>query len=198
VEDRPLASKPTLTGERVVLRPFEPADLPELGPVLADPDVLRQTGSVHTSAEIAQARPELDEGGRRWYETRNSQTDRLDLALVDRATGRCLGEAVLNRWEPADQACNFRILIGPAGRDRGLGSEATRLILRHAFTATDLFRVELGVFAFNPRALHVYEAAGFRVEGRRRGAHVSDGERVDDIVMAVLRPDWLAANQPAG
>ncbi len=45
------AEQPTLSGELVVLRPFE-------------------------------------------------ESDRLGLAIVDRATGVCVGEAVLNEWEP--------------------------------------------------------------------------------------------------
>ena len=91
--------------------------------------------------------------------------------------------------KPEDQTCGFRILLGPAGRDRGFGSEATRLVVAHAFAATDLHRIELEVYAFNPRAQHVYARAGFRVEGRRREAFVFDGERVDAIIMAVLRPE---------
>jgi RimJ/RimL family protein N-acetyltransferase len=188
------SAKPTLVGERVVLRPFAPADIDAMAAVLADPEVSRLTGSVHTSAE-ATGRPSVhDDATRRWYETRADQDDRLDLAIVDRASDRCVGEVVLNQWEPENQACSFRILVGPEGRDRGLGSEATRLMLRHAFTATDLFRVELSVFAFNPRARHVYERAGFTVEGTRRAALVFDGERVDDLVMAVLRPQWEAVS----
>ncbi len=124
----PLAHKPVLTGERALLRPFTPADIDAMGPVLADPDVQRLTGSVHSTAEAGGADPVLDDTVRRWYETRAEQTDRLDLALVDRATDRCVGEVVLNHWEPENQACNFRILIGPEGRDRGLGSEATAVL----------------------------------------------------------------------
>ncbi len=188
--------KPTLVGDRVVLRPFTPADIDAMAAVLADPDVNRLTGSVHSTAEAVARTPVHDDATRRWYETRADQDDRLDLAIVDRASDRCVGEVVLNQWEPENQACSFRILVGPEGRDRGLGSEATRLMLRHAFTATDLFRVELSVFAFNPRARHVYERAGFAVEGTRRAALVFDGERVDDLVMAVLRPEWEALAGP--
>ncbi|GAA1431605.1 GNAT family protein [Microlunatus lacustris] len=182
------AQKPTLVGERVLLRPFTPVDIDAMGPVLADPEVLRLTGSVHSTAEVDAAVPVLDERTRTWYETREAQPDRLDLALVDQATGRCVGEVVLNDWSPEDQTCGFRILVGPDGRGRGLGSEATRLVVAHAFAVTDLHRVELEVYAFNPRAQHVYARAGFRVEGRRRDAFVFDGERVDAIMMAVLRP----------
>lgn len=189
---RPFASKPTLGGQRAVLRPFTPADVEAMGPVLADPDVLRLTGSVHTTDAATGARGVLDEATRRWYETRADQTDRLDLAVVDRATDRCVGEVVLNEWDPENQSCNYRIALGPTGRDRGIGSEATRLLLDHAFAATDLYRIELGVYAFNPRAQHVYERAGFVVEGRRRAALLFDGERIDEVMMAVLRPDWAA------
>lgn len=188
----PWSATPTIVGARVVLRPFTDADVEAMGPVLADPEVLVLTGSVPTTAEADAAAPTLDEATRRWYATRAEQEDRLDLAIVDRATDRCVGEVVLNDWRPADQAIGFRILLGPEGRGRGLGSEATGLVLEHAFTVSDTHRVELEVFAHNPRALRVYERAGFVVVGRRRDALLLDGERIDALTMAVLRPGWLA------
>jgi RimJ/RimL family protein N-acetyltransferase len=96
---------------------------------------------------------------------------------------------VINDWSPEDRSANLRILIGPAGRDRGLGSEAVRLLVDHAFAATDLERISLEVMDFNPRARRVYERAGFVEEGRLRGAFRFDDEPVDVIVMALLRTD---------
>ncbi|MDO4143123.1 GNAT family N-acetyltransferase [Clavibacter michiganensis] len=190
-EPRLFPAVPRLEGERVILRPFSPADVDAMGPVLADPDVIRLTGSAHTTAEVAEmaARTTLDDRTRTWYATRADQPDRLDLALVDRATDACVGEAVINEWSPEDRSANLRILIGPAGRDRGLGSEAVRMLVDHAFAATDLERISLEVMAFNPRARRVYERAGFVEEGRLRGAFRFDGEPVDVIVMALLRSD---------
>ncbi|WP_306216012.1 GNAT family N-acetyltransferase [Actinoplanes sp. RD1] len=102
------AIKPTLSGPRVVLRPFGPGDHPAIVRALRDPEVVRLTGS-----PVA----ELDEHRLRdWYGTRHEQDDRLDLAVVDRATGRWVGEVVLNELDRPNQACNFRILIGPDGR----------------------------------------------------------------------------------
>lgn len=85
---------------------------------------------------------------------------------------------------------HFRILLGPGGRNRGLGSEATRLTIDHAFSTTELHRLELEVFAFNPRAQRVCEKAGFVVEGVRRDALRFDGAFVDAVVMSILRPEW--------
>jgi RimJ/RimL family protein N-acetyltransferase len=190
--DAPFAVKPTLVGERAVLRPFTDADIAAMGPILADPEVNRLTGSVGSTQEATTRPSELGERELEWYRSRADQPDRLDLALVDAATDACVGEVVLNAYDGDNQACGFRILVGPRGRDRGLGTEATRMVLRHAFATTDLHRVELEVYAFNPRAQRVYEKAGFVVEGRRRDALLFDGERVDAVLMSILRPEWAA------
>ncbi|MHA7261986.1 GNAT family N-acetyltransferase [Arthrobacter sp. TMN-37] len=187
------SEQPTLRGTLCTLRPFTAGDIDAMGPILADPEVLRLTGSVHSTGEAEAGTRTLDERTRRWYDTRSGQDDRLDLAVVDNATGGCVGEAVLNEWAPEDDACNFRILLGPVGRDRGIGSEATRLLIDHAFTATGLHRISLEVFAFNPRARRAYEKSGFTAEGTLRGAFKFDGRYIDAIAMSILRPEWERA-----
>ncbi|MFI9271488.1 GNAT family N-acetyltransferase [Kitasatospora sp. NPDC052896] len=185
------ATKPVLSGERVLLRPFEPAgDLDALREMLRDPEVARMADGAPEEAPP----PPWDEAAelrfRQWYDTRNGQTDRLDLAVVDRATGCCVGEVVLNAWQPDHHSCNIRIALGPAGRNRGLGTEAMRLMTGHAFEQLGLHRLSLDVFAFNPRARRAYENVGFVVEGVHRDA-LRDGDRwVDEILMSVLAPEW--------
>ena len=182
------AHKPTLTGELVILRPVDEGDYEALAAAMADPDVTRLTGS---HGEIG------EEKARQWYRTRKFQTDRLDLAIVDQASGEVVGEAVLNDWDPDNQCCNFRILIGPSGQGRGLGTEATRLIVGYGIEEIGLHRISLGVYAFNPRAQRAYEKAGFKVEGVLRDALLWDGEFVDEILMAVLASDWEALRSEA-
>ncbi len=181
--------KPTLRGALVTLRPFTESDIAAMGPILADPELLRLTASVHSTAEALAQSPHLDAETRRWYETRAEQQDRLDLAIVDLSTGECVGEVVLNNVDFANDSCSFRILIGAAGRDRGLGSDATRLILTYAFATTRLNRIALEVYVFNPRAMRMYERVGFRSEGRLRAALKFDDAYIDAIVMSMLRED---------
>ena len=52
-----------------------------------------------------------------------------------------------------------------------------------------MHRIELEVFAFNPRAQHVYERCGFTCEGRRRDAHKFDGDYIDALTMSILRSE---------
>jgi len=176
------AEKPTITGERVLLRPVDPADAAGLAAV--DDEALRLTGT-QRKASLKKLR--------RWYATRADHADRLDLSIIDRASGRWAGEVVLNNLDRANRSCGFRILLGSAEfRDRGLGTEASRLALAHAFQRVGVHRVELQVYAFNPRAKHVYDRLGFRYEGTRRQALRWDGQWIDSHVMAMLASEWQA------
>ncbi|MFI5623269.1 GNAT family N-acetyltransferase [Nocardioides sp. NPDC051685] len=185
------AEKPTLVGSTLVLRPFAEGDVETMARILADPEVLRLTGSVHSADESEAGTGVPDEHLREWYATRNQQPDRLDLVIVDQATEAVVGEAVINEVDTGNRSASFRILIGPAGRDRGLGTEATRLIVDHAFHTTVLNRIELCVYAFNPRARRTYEKVGFSVEGIQREALRYDGGYVDAVVMSRLRSEHL-------
>jgi RimJ/RimL family protein N-acetyltransferase len=187
------AVKPTLTGDKVILRPFSEDDLPAMSEALLDPEARILTGSVHDEAQArAPLAPDEAKAARDWLRTRSDQPDRLDLAVVDKESGACVGEAVLNQWDPGNESCNFRIFIGPKGRDRGLGTEATRLIVGYGFERLGLHRISLEVYAFNPRARRAYEKAGFRTEGVLRESLRYNGEWIDATVMSILAPEWPA------
>lgn len=175
-------TKPTLDGEQVTLVPLTELHLPALRPMLADPEVARLSGS--------HGEPPDDAKLYAWYRTRIGQDDRLDLAVLDRATGACVGEAVLNGWDPANESCSFRISLVPGSYGRGLGTEATRLICGYGFEKLGLHRISLEVHAFNPRGRRAYEKAGFVAEGVLRDALRWDGEWVDTAVMSILAGDW--------
>lgn len=176
--------KPVLSGETVVLRPVIADDAVDMLEVLADGDVLRLTGSHGTLS------PDDVEPMRQWYGSRAEHDDRLDLAAVDRATGRYVGEVVLNELDPNNNSCSFRIALGAPGQNRGLGTEATRLVLGYAFERVGLHRISLEVYSFNSRARRVYEKVGFRPEGVLRDALLWEGQRFDSHVMSILAHEW--------
>lgn len=175
-----LAEKPTLVGERVVLRPVHRDDA--LGLLALDAETLRLTGTHETHGLSV-----LEE----WYATRDAHTDRLDLSILERASGTWIGEVVLNDLRAQDASCGIRILLqSQAWCDRGFGTEAMRLVLAHAFETVGLHRVELEVLEFNPRARHVYERLGFTFEGTRRESLRGEDRWFDAHLMALLADNW--------
>jgi RimJ/RimL family protein N-acetyltransferase len=172
--------QPVLTGELVRLEPLTESVLEDYLAALADPEVRRLTGShaPHDRARVEQ-----------WLTSRSQQHDRADWAVLRRSDGAFLGEAVLNDLDVDNASANYRILLaGPHVFGRGFGTEVTRLVLGHAFSA-GLHRVSLGVYDFNPRARRVYEKCGFQLEGRLRHALRWDGQWHDELVMSRLSTD---------
>ncbi|WP_322973301.1 GNAT family N-acetyltransferase [Actinacidiphila soli] len=162
----------------MLLRPFVlDEDAPVLRSILQDPEVGRLTGSDHGPADPQPWDEAAEERMRKWYGTRHEQADRLDLAVVDRTVGACVGEAVLNEWDSGNRSCSFRIALAEAGQDRGLGTEALRLIVGYGFERLGLHRISLGVFAFNPRARRAYEKAGFAAETAMKYIYAAHPER---------------------
>jgi len=74
--------------------------------------------------------------------------------------------------------------------DQGMGTEATQLMLNYGFNQLNLNRIELQVFAYNKRAIAMYEKIGFQHVGRRRNAIFRDATYHDDILMDYLREAW--------
>ncbi|MCW8379974.1 GNAT family N-acetyltransferase [Streptomyces justiciae] len=181
--------KPVLTGEKTVLRPFTEADAEVMAEIIRDPEVVRFTGGPDAEFTLEHLRS--------WYGSRSAQPDRLDLAVTDRATGELVGEVVLYEWDARARGCTFRTFLGPRGRGRGLGSEATRLVVGYGFEELGLHRVQLEVYGHNTRALRAYEKVGFVREGVRREADLRDGRWVDWVIMAVLEQEWAALNATA-
>ena len=151
-------AKPTIVGELVTVRPFLDEDIDAIWEMMQDPEGndLTATDEVFDFDQIAE-----------WYRTRNDADGRLDLAIVENATGQWAGEVALNEYDEEAESCSFRTsLRGPAWFGRGLGTEATTLILNHGFDQVGLRTITLEVLARNPRAKRAYEKAGFR-ETRR-------------------------------
>ncbi|TSI08290.1 GNAT family N-acetyltransferase [Lysinibacillus sp. BW-2-10] len=182
-----LRNKPTIVGEKIILRPFKvEEDFPYLEECLKDPEVLKFTGASQSfnQEEII-----------KWYTTRNEQIDRLDLAIIDKSTNTLIGEVVINLYDNKNQSMNFRILIGPRGRNRGLGTEVTQLIVDYVFMNTSLNELTLSVFAFNPRAIKVYEKVGFDVVSIDKNELEFEGAWIDSINMKLTRENWIKQHE---
>jgi RimJ/RimL family protein N-acetyltransferase len=109
---------------------------------------------------------------------------------IETEAGELIGYARLKGIRKQDRSADFGIAIKRESWSRGYGRDATRTLLRHAFIAMKLHRVSLTVVEYNERALRMYEAVGFRVEGRMREARLRDGRYWDNIVMGVLESEF--------
>jgi RimJ/RimL family protein N-acetyltransferase len=130
-----------------------------------------------------------------WFNhQRNDQHSKV-FAILTRSEGRVIGNCGLHQIDWTNQNAILGIFIGDRNYwDKGFGTDATRTLLHYAFAEANLHRIELEVFAFNPRGIRVYEKCGFKLEGVRRQALYREGQWHDEHVMAILRDEWQALN----
>ncbi|MEM9027653.1 MAG: GNAT family protein [Pseudomonadota bacterium] len=170
-------AKPVIRCEPVTLRPLGVADAAAIWDSLDEPEANRLTGTQSAFTFDAV---------RRHCKQLETADDRVDYGIVVAHT--LVGEVVLNQIDWINRCASFRIALWrPEHRNRGYGSIATFLAVRHGFEALSLNRIELEVYAFNPRARRVYEKMGFVLEGTRRQALLWDGDWVDAHMMSLLR-----------
>ncbi|MFD1068020.1 GNAT family N-acetyltransferase [Oceanobacillus locisalsi] len=74
---------------------------------------------------------------------------------------------------------------------RGYGEEGLTLLLDYAFYELNLHRVSLRVFAFNKRAIQLYQKIGFKAEGTSRQALFRDGKWCDVSHMGILQEEYF-------
>ncbi|MBZ9934999.1 GNAT family N-acetyltransferase [Mesorhizobium sp. BR1-1-16] len=114
--------------------------------------------------------------------------------FIGRQEGRPIGFVIIRDWQSWDGvALVKRIVVTDPGR--GLGSALLAGVVDRVFEETTCHRLAIGLFPENQRARRTYERVGFRIEGTARGAVFFQGEHRDELVMAMLRPDWETRRQ---
>lgn len=183
--DRESWNPSVIEGRLVVLRRHRSENLPLIVSWYRDSELARLT-RYHT-------RPMAHEEIERFFVSRLLAADSLAYGIHERATDRLVGLTTFSSLDPDNSSVLFHITIGERGAwGHGYGTETAGLMLALAFERIGLHRVGLSVFAFNERAIHAYEKAGFRVEGRLRDAIMRDGRFWDEIQMSMLRDEWIA------
>jgi diamine N-acetyltransferase len=120
------------------------------------------------------------------------QPPAVEFTIYDRGDSAPVGTAGLLKINHGSGTAGFGIAIGER-RGRGLGTEATRLVLDYAFHVLHLRNVMLEVLAWNSAGLTAYERAGFRRIGVRRGAVMSRGRPTDVVLMDAVPEDFGAS-----
>jgi RimJ/RimL family protein N-acetyltransferase len=181
-----LSDPPSLRGRRVLLRRVEKRDRSDRLAAGRDAEAVRMYGG-----DDRNLAPFTADDAERWYQAHLNEP----YAWVAEFEGRCVGGARLHSLNAADRRARFAIdIFDPAVRNQGLGTEITRLVLRYAFEALALHRVDLRVLTYNHRAIACYEKCGFVREGVERESALVAGEWHSDAIMSILEHEYRAVS----
>jgi RimJ/RimL family protein N-acetyltransferase len=124
-----------------------------------------------------------------WWDGLGKDPTKIVFAIRRTADPAIIGYVQITGINSVHRSAELGIRIGAESqRGQGFGKEALGLALDFCWNHLNLNRVQLVAFKHNARAIGAYKAVGFRKEGLLRKAAFIDGDWVDLILMAVLRP----------
>jgi RimJ/RimL family protein N-acetyltransferase len=181
---------PRLGTERLVLRPLQLEDAPEMQRLAGDREIASTTLTIPHPYEDGMAEAWI----RSTWE-QHQKGEAIALAIVERQQQAFLGIIGLH-LRPEHERAEMGYWIGQPYWGRGYVTEAARRMLRYGFEELGLNRIYASHFGHNPASGRVMQKIGMRYEGLSRQHVKKWGEFVDLETYAILRSDYeaLAAN----
>ncbi len=178
---------PTITTERLVLRPFLLADAAAVQRLAGDWAVADTTSNV--------PHPYPDGTAEQWISGHAERFERREimvLAVTLRHTGELAG-CISLALRDNDGRAELGYWMGVPSWNRGYCSEAARALVAYGFEQMGLNRIYAFHFTRNPASGRVMQKAGMTCEGTLR-QHVKKRERYEDLAAyGILRSEYEAA-----
>lgn len=180
---------PPLTTSRLTLRRLEPTDAAAVHAYRSLPEVSQfQSWEPATPAEVVAlvegmpAENPLTPGA--WFQ----------IAITTRDRGNLVGDCGLHPREDDPRQVEIGITVAPTWQGQGFATETLRAMLRYLFTQTDTHRVFCSVDPRNEPSRKLLQKLGLRQEAHLIESLWIKGQWVDDIILAMLKREWLAGH----
>lgn len=176
---------PTLTTDRLILRPPVPEDAEDMLVFRGDP-VVQKYNSVPL-AHVDDARGYIE----KWLlECKSGKRKIWGITL--KGDGTMIGMVGLGSWIKHDRRADVGYDLAQAYWGRGIGTEAVRAAVGFGFEHMNLNRIEAGTVADNIASVRLLEKLGFTREGTLREYSLEeDGSFHDEANYGILKREFL-------
>lgn len=118
-----------------------------------------------------------------------SNSDIHHFIIEDCIEKKRIGYAIIKGLESPHKSLELMRIVS-AIKGRGIGRQAIRKIQEWAFSDQNAHRLWLDVRTNNPRAKHLYESCGFKVEGELRECIFEDQQFHSLYVLSILKQEF--------
>ncbi len=178
--------KSYLEGEKVILRQGHDGDIFYLVNWYNDTELNKLAGWTDRRLSASAVKQNLAKG---------FGYDPMTL-IIEVKDGKPIGTIQLYKFDELNQSCELGIRIGDRNYwGKGYGEDSINTILKYAFYDLDVYRVALKFYEYNSRASYCYLKCGFKYEGRTRKSAMIDNKYYDEIIMGILKSDFLNSSR---
>jgi RimJ/RimL family protein N-acetyltransferase len=182
---------PFIVGERVYLTGIEKADLPSLVDWMNDSEMTHYLfmgdRPAHLELLIEQWEREIKDPGE------------IVFAIIEKEKDEMIGWGGLYSINWISRSAEYRVFIGNKScRNKGIGTEVAKVIIKYGFEKLNLNKVLLGVNTSHKGAVRSYEKAGFVKEGILRQEIYRNSKYYDVVRMGILREEYYKEHKQEG
>ena len=171
----------TITGDHIVLRPFNKADIENRLRWFNDPDV-RKTLIISERFEL--------EKTIYWFEKMQAEDSRLEF-VIETMEKTPVGVIGLAGIDSTHRTAEIYIVIGQKEFwGKGVMLEAERLLIGWAFHSLGLEKIWGEVRTDNVASVITMKKLGFQIEGTLRCEKIVDDRRIDVLRLGLLKNDF--------
>ena len=179
---------PILQTNRLTLRPFTLADVPEVQRLAGDRDIAATTLHI--------PHPYEDGAAEQWiskHQQEFEQGEQLTFAITHRIEHYLIGCIGLSSISREHETAEVGYWIGKPYWNQGYCTEATAAVLKYAFEDLKLNRVHARHFKNNPASGRVVQKVGMKYEGCLRQHFKKWGNYQDAETYGILREEFLGS-----
>mgnify|MGYP000032261211 CR=1 FL=1 len=173
----------TLQGTKCSLRPFSKEDIPHL---------MKFMGDIKPRETLRNVLPVTEGHVKRMIEIMERCPYPTSIIFGIETDGKLIGVTSLDKINWISRNAYISIAIYDTNFwGKGIGEEATRLLLEYAFEYLNLYKINLEVYEYNERAIKLYKKIGFKEEGRLKENNLRHGKHRDVIIMGMTAREYF-------
>src|SRR5947209_10286716 len=173
---------PFIVGERIYLRPLEPAQDNHLYSTWMNDEEIRRYFSIY---------PTSDTRGRERLDQLYKDGKHIIFGVVQKSDNQLIGMVGLKDINYVNQTAEFYNIIDPSAWGKGYGTESTRLMFHYGFMELNLNRIQTQDMEENIGGQRADEKAGMKLDGILRQVIFRFGKYHDVRVYSILRSEYL-------
>jgi ribosomal-protein-alanine N-acetyltransferase len=184
---------PTLTTERLLLRPYRDDDFDAVHAYGSDPEVVRHMlWGPNTEAQTR----EFLQTVQQW--SRNEPRTKFDFAIELRQEEKMIGGCGIYLKGPELLVGEMGYVLHPAYHRRGIMAEAVQALIDYGFGELHLHRIFARCHPDNRASARVMQKCGMQYEGRIRESERVKGEWWDYLFYSILEQEWRSSDVAGG
>ncbi|GFZ29920.1 N-acetyltransferase [Clostridium zeae] len=176
---------PDLESQRLIFRKIKASDVEEIFAIFSDPEVAKYDffNPINTKEKALSI---IDN-----YQNEFISKEEITWGIVRKDDYKLIGYFSLGNLDEEANKCEIGYGLNRTFWNRGYGTEAIKTLIKFSFEKVKVNRIEATVTFGNDASVKALIKSGFLQEGILRERTLIKGVLVDDVILALLRRDYI-------